>query len=227
MACGSDGGGGGGGTGGANTGGSSAMGGQGGATGGTGGTGGAGGAAGGGLGGAAGFGGAAGGGAAGSGGVGGSGSGGAPPMCSTSAECKDADVSYPGSTEPATSSPTDCVGGQCGLVTNYSGAYKTPKTPRSCTDICAASTYDGKPMACAASCQTKVSNGFGDKSLVHDAGADAGAGSVAGLLRYQFSPISGAYKFQEVSCSETPKSKLIIGSNSYTYVGHQCCCVAP
>ncbi len=82
-------------------------------------------------------------------------------------------------------------------------------------------------MQCSPSCTTAVSNGFGDKSLHFDPG-DAGVpGSVAGLVRYQFSPLSGGYKFVEVGCSEVPNKKLIIGSNSYTYVNHGCCCVAP
>ena len=206
--------------------GSSATGGLGGATGGTAGaggaTGGAGGAGGatGGAGGAAGAGGTAG--AAGSGGT-----GGGAPMCSSSAECKQADVSFPGNTEPSVPTATECVGGQCGLVTSYSGSYNTPKTPRTCTEICAASTYDGQPMKCSASCQTGVVNGFGDKGLFFSDSPDAGPASVAGLVRYQFSPISGAYKFVEVSCSETPTSKLVQGTNSYKYVGHSCCCVAP
>jgi len=135
-------------------------------------------------------------------------------------------MSYPNSTDPPTATPTDCLDGQCGTVGSYSGSYKSPKTPRSCDDICSASTYEGQAMKCAPSCKSITANGFGDKSLTSDPG-DAGAGSVAGLVRYQFSPLSGGYKFLEVGCSEVPKSKLIQGSNSYTYVLHQCCCVAP
>jgi hypothetical protein len=148
-------------------------------------------------------------------------------MCSTSAECKQADVSYPGNTGAPAPSPTECVGGQCGLVTSYNGSYDSPKQPRSCAEICAASSYDGQPMACSASCTTQTINGFGDKGLFFDSEMDAGPGSLAGLVTYQFSPISGAYKFVEVGCAEIPTSKLIQSGNSYTYVRHNCCCVAP
>ncbi len=158
-------------------------------------------------------------------GAAGGGSAGAAPTCTTSVDCGEADVSFPGNTAEPSPTPTECVG-QCGLVTAYSGAYKTPKTPRSCTEICAASTYEGQPMQCSVSCSKKTVNGFGDQGLVYDDGTGS-PGSLAGLVTYQFSPISGAYKFQEVSCSEVPKSKLIQGSNSYTYVSHHCCCVAP
>lgn len=220
VACSSDSGGGSSGTGGA--GGSAASGGQGGATGGTGAVGGSGA-----TGGSAGVGGSASGGAAGSdASAGGSASGGAPPMCSSSTDCKEASVSYPNSTEPPTTTATTCVGGQCGLVTQYSGSYKTPKPPKSCTEICAASSYQGQPMKCSGSCLSKKINGFGDKGLAFEIG-DAGPGSVSGLVRYQFSPMSGGYEFLEVACAEVPKSKLIQGNNSYTYVGHSCCCVAP
>ena len=219
--CGSDGGGGGAsGAGGAGTGGSAASGGQ---------AGGAGGAPGGsgGSGGSAGVGGSGTGGTAGSDATaGGSASGGAPPMCSSGADCKEASVSYPNSTEPPATTATTCVGGQCGLVTQYNGAYKTPKPPKSCTEICAASTYQGQPMKCTGSCLMKKVNGFGDQGLAFEVG-DAGVGSVSGLVRYQFSPMSGGYKFLEVACGEVPKSKLIQGTNSYTYVSHSCCCVAP
>ena len=193
-----------------------------GATGGTAGVGATGGSSGatGGAGGMAGAGGTAG--AAGSGGT-----GGGAPMCSSAAECKQADVSLPGSTDPPTPTPTDCIGGQCGLVSSYAGAFKTPKPPKSCTEICAASSYDGQPMTCSASCQVRVVNGFGDKDLFFDSSPDAGPSSVAGLVRYQFSSISGAFEFVEVGCSDTPAPKLIQGSNSYTYVNHSCCCVAP
>ncbi len=152
-----------------------------------------------------------------------------PPMCKSSSECAQASVSSPGSTEPPVSTPTSCVGGRCGLVASYSGSYASPKTPRACTEICAASTYGGKPMVCSASCRKKVVNGFGDLALVFDEGGDAGGGpgSLAGLVTYQFSTMSGAYKFVEVSCSQVPQSKLVQGSNSYKYVSHRCCCVAP
>jgi hypothetical protein len=148
-------------------------------------------------------------------------------MCSSSAECSEATVSYPGNTAEPTPMPTECAAGQCGLITAYNGSYKTPKSPRSCTEICAASTYDGMPMECSASCTVKTINGFGDQGIVFGDGMDGGAGSVAGLVTYQFSSISGAYEFEQVGCSEVPTSKLIKGSNSYTYVGHHCCCVAP
>jgi hypothetical protein len=143
----------------------------------------------------------------------------------SSAECEQADVSFPGNTAEPSPTPTQCVGGQCGLVTSYSGSYTTPKPPRSCTEICAASTYEGEPMKCTASCTVEVYNGFGDKALFFD-DMDGGAGSAAGLVRYQFTGISGAFKFAEVGCSQVPTSKLIQGSNSYTYVSHGCCCVA-
>jgi hypothetical protein len=167
--------------------------------------------------------GSAGGGASGASGA--AGTAGAPPMCSSSAECVEAQVSMPASSDPPTATPTDCVGGQCGLVTSYNGSYDSPKTPRSCTEICAASLYAGQPMKCSPSCSVQTINGFGDKGLFF--GSDAGAGSVGALVRYQFSPISGAYKFVESACSEVPTKKLIQGSNSYTYVQHACCCVAP
>lgn len=207
----------------AGAGGAAASGGQGGttATGGAAGSAASGGAAG-----AAGSGGAAGSAGA-SGAAGATGSGGAPPKCTTSLECKEAQVSIPNATNPPTPSSTECAGGQCGLITNYSGSYKEPKPPRSCTDICAASSYEGSPMVCANNCSVKTINGFGDKGLAYGDDTGTGAGSVAGLVRYQFSPLSGGYKFVEVACSEVPKSKLIQGSNSYTYVTHTCCCIAP
>jgi len=207
------------GTGGA--GGSAAAGGTGGSAGGAGGAGGtsvSGGA--GGMGGAAGSGGAAGGDASTSGG-----SGGGAPKCTSSAECKEAQVSAPGSTDPATASPTACVGGQCGLVTNYAGSYQTPKSPKSCAEICAASSYEGQPMKCSPSCTSKSINGFGDKGLFFDPG-DAGQGSVGGLVKYQFSSL-GSYEDVQVACAEVPPAKLVKGSNSYKYVNHACCCVAP
>jgi hypothetical protein len=150
-------------------------------------------------------------------------------MCATSAECGPADVSFPGNTESPVASPTECAGGRCGLVTSYSGSYESPKQPVSCTEICAASTYEGAPMVCSPQCSKVVYNGFGDEALVFGDAIDGGtgAGSLAGLARFQFSPISGAFQFEEVSCSEVPPKKLIKGSNSYTYVSHGCCCVAP
>jgi hypothetical protein len=165
-----------------------------------------------------------------SGGTAGAGGGaaGAPPvpMCSTSADCGLADVSYPGNTDLPISTPTECAGDQCGLLGSYNGSYQAQKTPKSCNEICAASTYEGQPMKCSAACSVQTINGFGDQGLVFGTG-DGGTGSVAGLARFQFSTISGAYEFEEVSCSEVPPSKLIKGSNSYKYVSHHCCCFAP
>lgn len=219
-ACGGEGSGGAHGSGGDSSGGASSGGAASGGQAGGGGTGGLGGSAG--LGGASGLGGQAG--AAGDAGAGAAagagGSGGSAPMCSTSSECKPADVSAPGSTTPPTSSPTECVGGRCGIVTAYSGSYQTPKPPKSCNEICAASLYDGQPMKCSPECAKKKINGFGDQGLFYEAGA------LGGLLRYQFSSL-GSYHFYEASCAQVPTSKVVEGSNSYKYVNHQCCCVAP
>jgi hypothetical protein len=83
-------------------------------------------------------------------------------------------------------------------------------------------------MQCSATCSLQTINGFGDKDLSFGDGTDAGgSGSVGGLVRFQFSPMSGAYKFDEVGCAEVPPSKLVQGTNSYKYVSHRCCCVAP
>lgn len=154
------------------------------------------------------------------------------PKCGSSSECTNATVKV----GAAIDSPTTCAHEHCGLATpdNRTGAAGT-KTPLSCDAICAAATYEGRPMACAPICRTITSTGFGDQVLLYDNGppADAGvdAGPVSfvhgGLAQFIFgSTTLHTSRYRTYGCAETPPKTITSGSNTFKYESQHCCCIA-
>lgn len=150
------------------------------------------------------------------------------PTCTSSSDCTNATVKIGASIE----SPTTCARSHCGLSTpdNRTGT----KAPQSCDAVCAASTYEGRPMVCAALCRTAKVSGFGDLGLFYDDGpgpdagaADAGAGSVGGLAQFIFgSATLHTSRYRPLGCGDTPPKAITEGANSFKYDAQHCCCVA-
>lgn len=153
------------------------------------------------------------------------------PTCTSSGDCTNATVKIGASIE----SPTTCARSHCGLSTpdNRTGAAGS-KAPLSCDAVCAAATYEGRPMVCAPLCRTAKVSGFGDLGLFYDDGpgadagaADAGAGSVGGLAQFIFgSTTLHTSRYRALACGETPPKTITEGANSFKYDAQHCCCVA-
>ncbi len=154
------------------------------------------------------------------------------PKCGSSSECTTATIKV----GTPLDSPTTCAHEHCGLSTpdNRTGAAGT-KTPLSCDAICAAATYEGRPMVCAPICRTTTTTGFGDQALLYDDGPPADAGTDAGpisfihggLAQYIFgSTTLHTSRYRTLGCAETPPKTITSGSNSFKYEAQHCCCIA-